>query len=135
MQAELQIARIEDCMEWMEAQAEIYTGSQSITWLIDQIGVLCKALAFVNNQMAVAKRELNKKKVEAYNVLVEDKIDKAAFFSPSLAKDYINAKLEQEQYNYDLAERCSRTILHTIEALRTCVSALKIENQTSNYSR
>ena len=132
MEAMLQIKRVEDCMEWLELQAESYTASQSISWLIDQMGLLCKALAFVNNQMAVAKRSLNKKKVEAYNSIVAG--DNTEFFSPSLAKDYINAKLDQEQYEYDLCERCSRTVLHTIEALRTCISALKIESQTSNYS-
>jgi hypothetical protein len=82
--------------------------------------------------MAVAKRALNKKKVEAYNNLVTG--ENSEFFSPSLAKDYINAKLDQEQYEYDMCERCSRTVLHTIEALRTCISALKIESQTTNYS-
>jgi hypothetical protein len=132
MEATLQIRRVEDCMEWLEAQAESYTASQSIAWLIDQMGLLCKAMAFVNNQMAVAKRALNKKKVEAYNNLVTG--ENSEFFSPSLAKDYINAKLDQEQYEYDMCERCSRTVLHTIEALRTCISALKIESQTTNYS-
>lgn len=132
MEAMLQIQRVEDCMEWLELQAESYTASQSISWLIDQMGLLCKALAFVNNQMAITKRALNKKKVEAYNSLIAG--GNSEFFSPSLAKDYINAKLDQEQYEYDLCERCSRTVLHTIEALRTCISALKIESQTSNYS-
>lgn len=133
MQAELQIKRVEDAMEWLELQAESYTASQSISWLIDQMGLLCKALAFVNNQMAVAKRVLNKKKVEAYNSLVASSVANAEFFSPSLAKDYINAKLEQEQYDYDVCERCSRTVLHTIEALRTCISALKEEAKVTNY--
>jgi hypothetical protein len=87
----------------------------------------------VNNQMAVAKRALNKKKVEVYNNLVASNVANAEFYSPSLAKDYINAKLDQEQYEYDLCERCSRTVLHTIEALRTCISALKEEAKVTNY--
>lgn len=134
MQAKLQIHRVEDAMEWLEAQAESYTATQSIGWLIDQVGLLCKTLAFVNNQMAVSKRALNKKKVEAYNTLAASSVANAEFYSPSLAKDYINAKLDQEQYEYDLCERCSRTIFHTVEALRTCISALKVEAQTSTYS-
>lgn len=133
MQAELQIKRIEDCMEWLESAADGYTASQSINWLIDQLGLLCKSLAFVNNQMAVAKRHLNKKKVAAYNNLLMSSIANSEFFSPMLAKDYISARIEQEQYDYDVCERCSRTLLHTIEAIRTCISALKIEFQTSQY--
>jgi hypothetical protein len=133
MQAELQIKRVEDCMEWLETAADGYTASQSIAWLIDQVGLLCKSLAFVNNQMAVAKKLLNKKKVSAYNNLIGSTLANNETISPMLAKDYISAKVEQEQYDYDVCERCSRTLLHTIEALRTCISALKEEAKISNY--
>lgn len=133
MEAELQIKRVEDCFNWLEASAEDYTASQSINWLIDQMGMLCKSMAFVNNQMAVAKKQLSAAKVKAYNTLVSSSVANAEYFSPSLAKDYIAAKLEQEQYNYDICERCSRTLLHTIEALRTCISALKEESKISSY--
>jgi hypothetical protein len=133
MQAELQIKRVEDCMEWLESQADSYTATQSIAWLIDQMGALCKSLAFVNNQMAVAKKVLNKAKVRAYNTLVTSSEANREYYSAMLAKDYISAKIEQEQYDYDICERCSRTVLHTIEALRTCISALKEEAKVTNY--
>jgi hypothetical protein len=133
MQAELQIKRVEDCLEWLESAADGYTASQSIAWLIDQVGLLCKSLAFVNNQMAVAKKVLNKAKVRAYNTLVTSSEANREYYSASLAKDYISAKIEQEQYDYDVCERCSRTLLHTIEALRTCISALKEEAKTTHY--
>ena len=133
MQAELQIKRVEDCLEWLESAADGYTASQSIAWLIAQVGMLCKSLAFVNNQMAVAKKILNKKKVAAYNNLIGSTLANNETISPMLAKDYISAKIEQEQYDYDICERCSRTLLHTIEALRTCISALKEEAKTTHY--
>jgi hypothetical protein len=133
MQAELQIKRVEDCMEWLESAADGYTASQSIAWLIDQVGMLCKSLAFVNNQMAVAKKLLNKKKANTYNNLICSSFANNEFFSPSIVKDYVSARIEQEQYDYDVCERCSRTLLHTIEALRTCVSAMKEEAKVSNY--
>jgi hypothetical protein len=133
MEAQLQVNRVEDCLEWMEKAAECYTASQSIAWLIDQMGELCKSLAFVNNQMAVAKKHLNKKKTGVYNTLVCSSVANEQYFSPMLAKDYVSARIEQEQYNYDICERCSRTLLHTIEALRTCISALKVESQVMSY--
>lgn len=133
MEAQLQIKRVEDCMEWLESAADSYTASQSISWLIDQLGMLCKSLAFVNNQMAVAKKQLNKKKTSIYNTLVCSSIANEQYFSPMLAKDYVSARIEQEQYNFDICERCSRTLLHTIEALRTGISALKIEAQATSY--
>lgn len=120
-------------MEWLETAADGYTATQSISWLIDQVGMLCKSLAFVNNQMSVAKKILNKAKVKAYNTLVTSSEANREYYSASLAKDYISAKIEQEQYDYDICERCSRTLLHTIEALRTCISALKEEAKVTSY--
>lgn len=135
MTPKLQISRVEDAMEWLESSAEDYTASQSISWLIDQIGTLCKSMAFINGQMAVAKKILNKNKAKAYNDLILSSVANETYFAPSLAKDYINAKIEEDQYNYDICERCSRTLVHTIEALRTCVSALKEEAKISNYQQ
>lgn len=132
MKAQLQINRVEDCMEWLELQAEDYTSKQSISWLIDQAGVLCKSLAFVNNQMAVAKEIFSERKVKAYERLAASGVANAEFFAPSLAKDYIAAQCSKEQYDYEICERCSRTITHTIDILRTCISALKMELQYTN---
>lgn len=133
MQAELQIKRVEDCMEWLETSATDYTASQSISWLIDQVGMLCSSMAFVNNQMAQAKRKLNIAKVKSYHDMIASSIANETYFAPSLAKEYTSAKCDKEQYEYDLCERCSRTITHTLEALRTCISALKEEIKISQY--
>lgn len=134
MKATLQISRVEDCSEWLQSSAEDYTAAQSISWLIDQMGLLCKSLAFVNNQMAVAKEKLNRKKTVIYNRLATSSIANQEYYSPSLAKDWISARLMKEQYEYDICERCSRTLFHTIEALRTCISALKEEAKISSYA-
>lgn len=130
MKATLQVKRIEDCTEWLERNADKYENVQSISNLIEDVGTLVKAMAFVNNQMAIAKKELNDAKERAYMKVL---LSKNMFTSPSLVKDYANTLCSEEQYNYDLAERCSRTITHTIDALRTCISALKVEAQYSNY--
>jgi gas vesicle protein len=131
----LQIDRIKDCSEWLQLAADDYTGNQSITWFIDQLGQLCKSLAFVNEQMAEAKQALNKKKVTAYESLVTSSVANQEYFAPSLAKDYISAKCEKEQYDFDLTERCSRTLTHTIEAIRSILSALKEEMKIESYSQ
>lgn len=135
MKATLQIERVEACAEWLESSAEDYTASQSIGWLIDQMGTLCKSMAFVNTQMAVAKEALLQRKTKAYNDLICSEVANAAYFAPSLAKDFIAAKCSKEQYEYDVCERTSRTITHTIEALRTCISAAKEEIRTMNYQQ
>lgn len=130
----LQIKRVEDCMEWLEAVADKYTSSQSVGWLIDQLGELCKAMPFVNNQMAIAKYVLNGNKIKAYNSLVGSSVANESYFAPSLAKDYIASKVREDQYNYDICERASRTIVHTVEALRTAISALKEEVKMQSYA-
>lgn len=121
-------------MEWLELNADTYDGQASITWYIDQLGVLCKSMAFVNGQMAEAKRILNQRKITAYETLAASSVANEQYFAPSLAKDYIGAKLVNDQYHYDLCERCSRTIVHTIEALRTIISSLKEEMKISGYA-
>lgn len=121
-------------MEWLEAAAGNYTASQSVGWLIDQLGELCKVMPFVNSQMAIAKYVLNEKKLRAYNSLVASSVANESYFAPSLAKDYIGSKIRDDQYNYDICERASRTIVHTMEALRTAISALKEEVKMQGYA-
>lgn len=90
-------------------------------------------MAFVNGQMTVAKQILNDKKKKSYESLAASSIANEDYFAPSLAKDYISSKVSEDQYNYDICERASRTIVHTLDCLRTAVSALKEESKVNNY--
>lgn len=135
MKATLNVKRVEDCLQWMESSSQDYTASQSIGWLIDHIGQLCNSLAFVNNQMAVAKELLNHKKITAYESLVLSSLAQQQFFAPSLAKDYIASKCSDEQYAYDICERASRTVTHILEILRSVLSALKEESKQTNNNK
>lgn len=129
---ELQIDRVKDCAAWLE-EGEAFTHSQSINFLIDKLGELTVSLAFVNTQMAVSKKELNRTKSRAYSSLIGSSIANEQYFAPSLAKDYISAKCEEAQFNYDLAERTSRSLTHTIDSIRTAISALKEDLKVSQY--
>lgn len=133
MKTELQISRVQDCLLWLQ-DGEAFTHSQSINFLIDKLGELVVSLAFVNEQMAISKRVLNEKKVAAYNSLAASETANAQYYAPSLAKDYINGKLSEEQFNFDLCSRTSATIVHSVDAIRTAISALKIEQQYSNVA-
>lgn len=135
MRAQLNIPKVESCMEWLEVNSQDYTASQSIGWLIDHVGQLCNSLAFVNNQMAVAKQLLNEKKQNAYETLVTSSIANQEYFAPSLAKDYIASKCSDEQYAYDICERASRTITHILDILRSVLSALKEEAKQFNTNK
>lgn len=128
------IERVENCIEWLIQQSEDYTSQQSIAWYIDQLGMLNNSLAFVNEQMAIAEKALHEKKTKVYHALAASGVANQQYWSPMLAKDYVNARLSTEQYNYAICERCSRTIVHTIESVRSILSALKEEMKISNYA-
>ena len=77
--------------------------------------------------MAVAKESLNKAKQQAYFTMMADAKKADLMLSPSIAKDYVNAAIAEHQYNFDICDRCRSTLDLTIEALRSCLSALKAE--------
>ena len=134
MKPELQISKVEDINEWLQVCSEEYVASQSISWIIDHVGRLCGELAFVNAQMPVAKQVLNKKKVSEYNTLKISSESQKEYYAPSLAKDYIAAKCEAAQYDYDVCERASRTLTHVLDIMRSVLSALKEEAKINNYA-
>ncbi len=129
---ELQLDKLINAMQWLEANAEKYERQQSIDSLIGDVGILVKVLAFCNAQMVVSKRMLLDAKARAYQALVNGKNPIAK--SPMLAKDYAASLCAEEQMMFDLAERASRTCSRTIEALQTCISALKVEYQATSYA-
>lgn len=132
----LQPERVEGALIWLQNEFDSTDEfkSQNLQSLIDRMNLLCNALPFVNSQMAIGKKELNKAKVQAYLNLIGSSHANEKYFAPSLAKDYVAAQCSEEQYVYDNAERCSRTITHLIDALRTCISALKEETRALSYS-
>lgn len=90
---------------------------------------LTSIMARVNYLMATSKRLLRQEKKRGYNELLEKAILENKTFSPAIAKDYIENASADFSYQYDLAERCSRLCVHTINAIRTIISALKAERQ------
>ncbi len=131
---DLKINRVHDAMQWL-MNGEAFTHSQSINFLIDKLGELTVTLAFVNNQKAIAKKIWNDLKVKEYHNLITSSVANQSFFAPSLAKDYISAKCSKEQYDYDLCDRCSATITHTLDSLVTAISALKEEMKQNLYQQ
>lgn len=131
MSKDLKIARVQDCLNWLQ-QIELQKW-QSIASLNEFLWQLSVSMAFCGEQMAIAKQILNKRKVQAYHNTLASSVANQAFFAPSLAKDYIAAQCDQQQLDFDLCERCVRTLVHTIDAVRTAQSALKTEMSTTNY--
>ena len=100
------------------------------SYLID----LTNKQARANFVMAEYKRKLRKEKEANYIEFSKSYATKNKLYSPSLAKDYIDAQSADTGYVYDLAERLSRCCTHTIEALRTIISSLKSERSFANFT-
>jgi hypothetical protein len=132
----LQPERIENAMIWLQSEFDSTDEFkvQNISSLIERMNLLCNALPFINSQMALAKKKLNEAKVKAYHKLITSSKANEQYFAPSLAKDYVNSLVSNEQYIFDNAERCSRSIVHLLDALRSCLSALKEEVKFSSYA-
>lgn len=125
------VSRIESTFQWLSnefADTDEFK-TQSLDVLIGKLNLLCNALPWINNQYAFTKKVLNEKKVAAYHRLKTSSEANQKYYAVTLAKEYVNALCSEEQYAYDLTERCSRTIVHLLEALRTCISALKEERK------
>lgn len=130
----LNIERVEGCLAWLEEMSDD-VHVQSIAWYIEQINMLCKSLAFINGQMAVAAELLNERKTKAYETLVASSVAQEQYYAPSLAKDYIASKCATVQYQFDICERASRSIVHILDSMRSCLSALKEETKTLSYQK
>lgn len=89
--------------------------------------------ARANLLMAEYKRINRIEKDAAYLKLANSRIADQKYYSVSLAKDYIDCLCAESAYMYDLAERCSRTVVHTMDSIRTVISSLKSERIFSQY--
>lgn len=104
-------------------------GQVLYSYLID----LTNKLARANFIMAEYKMKVRKQRLEDYQALAKSGHAKQKYYAPSLAKDYVEAQGAELAYVYDLSERLSRCIVHSIDALRTIISSLKSERTFSNY--
>jgi len=128
------IKRIESGFQWLRTEFDNSGEIQSIDILIQRLDSINASLAWAGEQMAVAKKLLNERKEQAYiNVMGSLETQGKKQF-PSLIKDYVNSKCHQEEYNYDMAERFCRTLVHIGDNIRTAVSALKEQAKLSSYA-
>jgi len=98
-------------------------------YLVELTNVMSRA----NFLMAEYGRKFRKEKKVAYLNLSASSEAQKKYYAPSLAKDYIDSQCSESGYIYDLAERLSRLISHTIDAIRTVISSLKSEREFSKY--
>lgn len=90
-----------------------------------KLDMLIVYLSTTASLVADAEFWYNKAKRDAYYALEARYKEKERKFTPSLAKDFISADIAEETYAYTLAQRLNAAVTHSIEGLRTLISAEK----------
>jgi len=102
---------------------------QSITLLIDWGFKLQQWMAFAGSQQAECKRALHVARRQAMVNLVASLQANGADMAISLQKQYVDDLCAEENYNYELAQRCNRACVHAIDLVRTVITTLRTEIQ------
>lgn len=131
----LDINKVESGLQWLQDEFENTGEIQSVDILIQKLDAINSCIAWSGEQMAIAKKNWNIKKVSAYHSLIASQAANESYYSISLAKDYVSARCHQEQYEFDLCERFTRSLVHISDNVRTSISALKQQMITNSYSQ
>jgi len=83
--------------------------------------------------VAESGKLFNQAKTNAYHVLALSSVANQKYYSPSLAKDYINSKCSEAGYVYELACRMNAAVTHSLDMIRTAISAEKQLLANLNY--
>jgi len=105
----------------------------SPTLIYNEIVSLNAWKSFTGKLMAESKRELLEAKEAAYNKILTSGDKTSKTLATSLLKDYISTKAANLQYEYDLAERTNSACSHSMEGMRSILSALKQEMSSNMY--
>lgn len=100
---------------------------QTISALMDWGFRLQSWMAFSGSQQAASKLALHNARRQAMVNLTASLSANGAEMAISLQKQYVDDLCAQENYNYNLAERCNRACVHCLDFVRTCISTLKQE--------
>jgi hypothetical protein len=123
----IQSSQLQAVLDTIEGTS--FADVQSINLLMDWGFKLQQWMAFAGSQQAECKRLLHEARRQAMVNLVASLKANGADLAISLQKDYVNDLCAQENYQYELAERCSRACVHALDLARTCLSTLKTELQ------
>lgn len=98
---------------------------QDINLMLSVLSTLTTYLASTAGLVAESGVLYNRAKVVAYYALELRFKEVGKKMSPMLAKDFISGQCGDDEYAYEFAQRINSAVTHTIDALRTSVSAEK----------
>lgn len=92
----------------------LQTGSTLVTYLASTAALVAESGKLFNHA-----------KVKAYHTLAASSTANSKYYSATLAKDYIASRCADEGYTYEFACRMNAAVTHSLDMLRTAVSAEK----------
>lgn len=113
--------------ELTEINGEILSGipDSDISLMLTKLSTVVTYLASSASLVAESGFLYNQAKKKAYHTLKTSSEANQEYYSPMLAKDYINSCCAAESYLYEFAQRLNSAVTHTLDALRTAISAEK----------
>jgi hypothetical protein len=90
------------------------TGSTLVTYLASTAAMVAEAGKYYSQA-----------KTRAYHTLAISSSANDKYYSPSLAKDYVASRCSDEGYIYEFAQRMNAAVTHSLDMIRTCISAEK----------
>lgn len=105
---------------------------QSISALMEMGARLSTFIAYTGSETAKAKKALLIAKKQAYFKAMEDLKNKGKEVAPSLVKDFVSTMCAEQEEHYLLCDRMNAAATHTLDFIRSCISALKTEMATIN---
>ena len=111
-----------------EIQSMIPDELQSIDVLNNLMLRFSTHLAFTGEQMAISKRIWRKELAKTYETFVissEANASRVERYGKMVVQDYIKSKCGDMESQYEYIERTNKALTHSIDAIRTAISALK----------
>jgi len=96
-----------------------------ISLMLTTLSTLVTYLASSGALVAESGSIYNKRKVKAYQSLAASQSANQDYWSPSQGKEFVGAQCGDDYYVYEFAQRVNSALVHTIDAIRTAISAEK----------
>lgn len=121
----LSIEEIESRLKYMTDLMRTKVEDKNMDAISEQMSATMECIPWSNDVLSSAGYYLNEMKRIRYDEAVKT----FANNSPSVLKEYVNAKCADFKYLYDLSERTNKGIIHYLDALRSLMSKEKELNR------
>jgi len=131
---EIKFTEVQAIDSELQSMSEDAIRTQNITYLMEQGMRIAAWISFTGHELAKAKKLWNDEKAKTYRDVRASMKSQGETYGPMLFKDYVSAKCGDREFVFDSIERTHRSCERILDFLRTCISGLKAEMQSSQYT-